>query len=55
MRSRRGQASVEYLLLLCTVLCMSLLTGTFLAKYGRELVDHMAAKLLDAAILLAQP
>jgi uncharacterized protein (UPF0333 family) len=55
MRSRRGQASVEYLLLLCTVLCMSLLTGAFLAKYGRTLVDSMADKLLDAAIQLAQP
>lgn len=55
MRSRRGQASVEYLLLLCTVLCMSLLTGSFLAKYGRDLTDRMAEKLLDAAIQLAQP
>lgn len=55
MRSRRGQASVEYLLLLCSVLCVSLLTGSFLAKYGRDLTDQMAAKLLDAAIQLAQP
>jgi uncharacterized protein (UPF0333 family) len=53
--SRRGQASVEYLLLLCTVLCVSLLTGAFLAKYGRTLIDSVAEKLLDAAIQLAQP
>ncbi len=55
MRSRRGQASTEYLLLLCTVLCMSLLTGTFLAKYGKELTDRMADRLLDAAIQLSRP
>lgn len=55
MRGRRGQAAVEYLLLLCSVLCMSLLTGGFLARYGRELTDRMAEKLLDAAIQLSQP
>ncbi|MDX6769134.1 MAG: hypothetical protein SF051_06350 [Elusimicrobiota bacterium] len=52
---RRGQASTEYLLLLCTVLCMSLLTGSFLARYGRELTDRMAEKLLDAALELSRP
>ncbi len=55
MTRLRGQASTEYLLLLCTVLCMSLLTGTFLAKYGRDLTDRMADKLLDAAIQLSRP
>lgn len=53
--SRRGQASVEYMLLLCTVLTMALLTGSFLAKYGRELVDRAAEKVLAAAITLALP
>jgi len=53
--TRRGQATVEYMLLLCTVLCMALLTGTFLAKYGRDLVDSIALKLLEAAFTLAMP
>ena len=53
--SRRGQASVEYMMLLCMVLCMALLTGAFLAKYGRELADSVALKLLEAAITLAMP
>lgn len=52
---RRGQATVEYMFLLCTVLCMSLMAGTFLAKYGRELLDDIATKLLEAAITLAMP
>lgn len=54
-RSSRGQASVEYMMLLCTVLCMSLLVGTFLAKFGRELLDDLAAKILEAVIILAMP
>lgn len=55
LRSRRGQASVEYMLLLCTVLTMALMTGTFLAKYGRDLVDRAAEKVLEAALTLALP
>ncbi|MDD5303451.1 MAG: hypothetical protein PHS14_10110 [Elusimicrobia bacterium] len=51
----RGQASVEYMMLLCMVLCMALLTGAFLARYGRELADSVAVKLLEAAIALAMP
>ena len=51
---RRGQASVEYLLLLCAVLTVTVLTGSFLARYGRELSDVMAEKLLDAAIELSR-
>ena len=55
-RSRaRGQASVEYMFLLCTVLCMALLTGTFINKFGRDLLDDIAVKVLDAAITLAMP
>ena len=53
--ARRGQASVEYMMLLCMVVCMALLTGAFLAKYGRELADSVASKLLEAAIALAMP
>lgn len=51
----RGQATVEYMLLLCTVLVMALLTGTFLNKFGRDLLDDLALKLLEAAITLAMP
>ncbi len=53
--TRRGQASVEYMMLLCMVVCMALLTGAFIAKYGRELADSVANKLLEAAIVLAMP
>lgn len=55
MRPRRGQASVEYMFLLCTVTCMALLTATFMAKYGRDLADRVALMLLDAALQLAMP
>ena len=51
----RGQATVEYMLLLCTVLCMALLTGTFISKFGRDLLDDIAMKVLEAAITLAMP
>ena len=54
-RSRRGQASVEYMMLLCTVTCMALLTGTVLNKYGRDLLDDIAFKVLEAAITMAMP
>jgi uncharacterized protein (UPF0333 family) len=54
-RLRRGQASVEYMLLLCTVLVLALMTGAFLNKFGRSLLDDLAMKLLEAAITLAMP
>jgi len=50
-----GQATVEYMLLLCTVTCVVLLTGTFLSKFGTSLVDDIGTKLLEAAITLAMP
>jgi hypothetical protein len=43
------------MMLLCTVLCMALLTGTFLTRFGRDLLDDIAVKLLEAAITLAMP
>lgn len=43
------------MMLLCTVLCMALLTGTFLSKFGTQLVDDLGLKLLEAAITLAMP
>lgn len=53
--SRRGQATVEYMFLLCTALCMTLMAGAFLNKFGRDLLDDLAMKLLEAAITLAMP
>lgn len=51
----RGQASVEYMLLLCTVLVTALMTGAFISRFGRSLLDDLAVKLLEAAITLAMP
>ncbi|MBI2789498.1 MAG: class III signal peptide-containing protein [Elusimicrobia bacterium] len=51
----RGQASVEYMLLLSTVLVMALMTGAFISKFGRDLLDDIAMKVLEAAITLAMP
>ncbi len=42
-------------MLLCTVLCMCLMVGAFLSKFGRDLLDDLALKLLEAAITLAMP
>jgi uncharacterized protein (UPF0333 family) len=53
--NRRGQAATEYMLLLCTVTLVATLTASFVARYGRDLVDRMAERLLDAAIELASP
>lgn len=46
---------MEYMLLLCAVLFMAVMTGAFLAKYGRELADRVAVKMLEAALVLALP
>lgn len=43
------------MLLLCTVVTMALLTGTFINKFGKDLLDDMALKVLEAAITLAMP
>ncbi|MDE2490959.1 MAG: class III signal peptide-containing protein [Elusimicrobia bacterium] len=50
---RRGQASVEYLLLLCSMLTVACLVGYFLKNYIDVLVDHVADRLLDAVFRLA--
>ena len=51
----RGQATVEYMLLLCSVLVLVMLAGAFLNKVGRELLDELAYRLLEAALTLAMP
>lgn len=55
MRGSRGQASTEYLMLLCAVLTVSVMTGTFLSRYGQDLAERVADHLLEAAIQLAAP
>ncbi len=55
MRLRRGQASVEYLLLLSMTAGVALLVGAFIARFGRGLLDDVAAKVLDAILVLAMP
>lgn len=54
-RSRRGQASVEYLLLLCSTLTVTVMTGTFLQKYGPALTERLIDRIATAATLLASP
>jgi uncharacterized protein (UPF0333 family) len=50
---RRGQASVEYLLLLCSMVAISCLVGYFLKNYMNVLVDRISDRLLDAVVRLA--
>lgn len=52
---RRGQATTEYLLLLCSVLTMTVMTASFIGRYGNELVDRVGERVLEAAIVLALP
>ncbi|NNN06467.1 MAG: class III signal peptide-containing protein [Elusimicrobia bacterium] len=52
-RSRRGQASVEYLLLLCSMVTVACLVGYFLRNYVDVLVDKIGGKILDAVFTLA--
>ncbi len=42
-------------MLLCAVLTVSVMTGTFLSRYGQDLTDQMAERLLEAALQLAAP
>jgi hypothetical protein len=51
--SRRGLASVEYMLLLCSMLTITCLTGYFLKNYADVLVDKITDKIMDAFFLLA--
>jgi uncharacterized protein (UPF0333 family) len=51
--SRRGQASVEYLLLLCSMLTVTCIVGYFLQHYMDRLVNVIGERLLNAMITLA--
>jgi hypothetical protein len=50
---RRGQLSVEYMLLLCTVVMVVGLVGIFLKNYADVLVDKIGEKILQAFFVLA--
>ncbi|MDE2142878.1 MAG: hypothetical protein KGJ84_10745 [Elusimicrobia bacterium] len=53
--NRRGQASAEYMFLLCTVLMVAVMMGALISKYGQTLLDNVGDKILDAMITLAMP
>ena len=46
-------ATVEYMLLLCSMLTVTCLTGYFLKDYAAVLVDKVTDKILEAAFSLA--
>jgi hypothetical protein len=46
-------ASVEYMLLICSMLTVTCLTGYFLKDYAGVLVDKVTDMILDAAFALA--
>ena len=50
---RRGQVSVEYMLLLCSVVLVVSLVGYFLKNYEDALVDKIGDKILKAIFILA--
>lgn len=47
-------ASVEYMLLICSMLTVTCLTGYFLKSYSNILVDKVADRILDAAFTLGR-
>ena len=52
-RARRGQASIEYMLLLCSMVTIACIVGYFLKNYADVLVDKIGEKILDAFFILA--
>jgi hypothetical protein len=46
-------ASVEYMLLLCSMLTVTCLTAYFLKSYADVLVDKVTDRIVDAAFVLA--
>jgi len=55
LRRPRGQSSVEYLLLLTSVLVVIQIVGLTLSKYGRDLTERVLDRMETAAIALASP
>lgn len=54
-RGRRGQVVVEYMFLLCATLTVTVMTGSFLQKYGPQLTERLLDRIQSAAIALASP
>ncbi len=55
IRGRRGQSSVEYVMLLSAVLVVIQIVGLTISKYGRDLTDRVLDRAMSAAIALASP
>lgn len=55
MRSRRGQATVEYMLLLCAMLTLTVIVGTLLKDHMDVLLERLGDKIVSALIALASP
>ena len=54
-RLRPGQNTTEYFLLLCALLVVFGLVGSFLKSYIPKLMDRAFELILDAALSLALP
>lgn len=52
VRSRRGQNTVEYLLMLTVVVGVVLVSGVALKKFMPGLFDGIAKKIMDATTVL---
>lgn len=55
LRERRGQSSVEYMLLLCMGVTVAVIVGSFLKKYVPGLLDRVLDKITDVALSMAAP
>ena len=52
MSRRRGQASVEYLLLLCSMVMVAGIVGNFLIRYSDLVVQRIEREMSDAVSTL---
>ena len=53
--NRRGQAVVEYMLLLCSATTLAVLVGTFLQKYLPQITQQLIDLMLRTALEMASP
>ena len=51
-RSRSGSVSVEYMLLLCSVVTIYAIVGTFLVNFHNQILDRLLDRMLSAAFQL---
>lgn len=54
-RARKGQASVEYLLLICSIVVLIELSGLALKHYMPQLIERVFESITDAVLTLASP